>query len=157
SYPAPLEEANLAMIPDLAKRFDVLSGFSDHTLGITAPIMATTLGAKVIEKHFILDKSIGGPDSSFSLDKIEFKEMVHAIKATEKLLGRIDYSMNESKKMSRQFARSLYIAKDIKKGEKFTEENIKSVRPGYGKHPKFLKNILGKPANKNYTFGDRLI
>jgi len=132
AYPAPLEEANLKMIPDLAKTFGVLSGFSDHTLGINAPIVAVALGAKVIEKHFILDKSIGGPDADFSLDKKAFSEMIKAIRDTEKLLGKVDYSMSEKKQKSRQFSRSLYVSKDIKKGEKFTEENIKSVRPGYG-------------------------
>ena len=155
AYPAPLEEANLKMIPNLAQTFNVVSGFSDHTLGSTAPIVAVTLGAKVIEKHFILDKSIGGADADFSMDKKAFKEMVQAIRDTEKLLGKVDYSMSEKKKHSRRFSRSLYVAKDIKKGERFTEENIRSVRPGYGMHPKYLKDILGKIAEKDYTFGDR--
>jgi pseudaminic acid synthase len=157
SYPAPLEEANLLTIPNLAETFGVISGFSDHTLGSTAPIAATTLGAKVIEKHFILDKSIGGADADFSLDKKEFKEMIDSVRATEKLLGKVDYTMTEKKKQSRQFSRSLYIAKDIKKGEKFTEENIKSVRPGYGMHPKYLKDFLEKNSNKSYDFGERFI
>lgn len=156
AYPAPLEDANLAMIPNIAETFKVISGFSDHTLGNTAPIVAVTLGAKVIEKHFILDKSIGGPDSEFSLDKKEFKEMIQAVRDTEKLLGKIDYSLTEKRKKSRQFARSLYISKDTKKGETFTEENIRSVRPGYGIHPKYLKSILGKKAQKDYEFGDRV-
>jgi len=156
AYPAPLEDANLKMIPSLAETFGVVSGFSDHTLGSTAPIVAVTLGAKVIEKHFILDKSIGGADADFSMDKEEFAKMVQAIRDTEKLLGKVDYSMNEKKKKSRQFSRSLYIAKDIKKGEKFTEENIRSVRPGYGMHPKYVNDILGKIAEKDYEFGDRL-
>jgi pseudaminic acid synthase len=143
------------MIQDLAQRFDVTVGFSDHTLGTTAPIAATALGAKVIEKHFILDKSIGGADAEFSLDKEEFAQMVQAVRDTEKLLGKIDYSMSEKKEQSRQFARSLYVAKDIKKGELFTEENIRSVRPGYGMHPKYLKEILGKTAHKDYEFGER--
>ena len=157
SYPAPLEEANLATIPNLAGTFGVVAGFSDHTLGIVAPVVATTLGAKVIEKHFILDKSLGGPDASFSLDKEEFTHMVKTIRDAEKLIGRVDYSMTERKKKSREFARSLYVAKDIKKGEKFTEENIRSVRPGYGMHPKYLKDILGKEAPRDYKFGERLI
>jgi pseudaminic acid synthase len=156
AYPAPLEEANLKMIPNLAETFGVVSGFSDHTLGSTAPIAAVTLGAKVIEKHFILDKSIGGADADFSMDKQEFKEMVQAIRDTEKLLGHIDYGLNEKRKSSRRFSRSLYVAKDIKKGETFTEENIRSVRPGYGMHPKYLKDILGKKAEKNYQFGEAL-
>lgn len=155
AYPAPLEEANLRMIPNLRETFGIISGFSDHTLGITAPVAAVTLGAKVIEKHFILDKSIGGPDADFSLDKEEFAQMVQAVRDTEKLLGKVDYSLTEKRKKSRQFSRSLYIAKEIKKGEIFTEENIRSVRPGYGMHPKHLKEILGKTAKRDYAFGDR--
>ena len=156
AYPASLEDANLLTIPNLAQTFGVIAGFSDHTLGIIAPVVATTLGAKVIEKHFILDKSIGGADCEFSLDKKEFEEMVKAVRDTEKLMGKIDYSMTEKKKKSRQFARSLYVSKDIKKGELFTEENIRSVRPGYGLHPKYLKDVLGKIAERDYEFGERL-
>lgn len=155
SYPAPLEEANLKTIPNLAETFGVISGFSDHTLGSTAPIVAVTLGAKVIEKHFILDKSIGGADADFSMDKQEFSDMITAIRDVEKLLGKVDYSMTEKKKQSRRFSRSLYVAKDIKKGEVFTEENIRSVRPGYGMHPKYLKGIIGKIADKDFEFGNR--
>ena len=157
AYPAALEDANLLTIPNLAQTFGVVSGFSDHTLGVTAPVVATTLGAKVIEKHFILDKSIGGADASFSLDKKEFSQMIQAVRDTEKLLGKVDYSMTEKKKTSRQFSRSLYVAKDIKKGEILSEENIKSVRPGYGMHPKYLKDILGQVAQKDYQFGDRFL
>jgi len=155
SYPAPLEEANLKTIPNLAETFGVISGFSDHTLGSTAPIVAVTLGAKVIEKHFILDKSIGGADADFSMDKEEFAEMINAIRDVEKLLGKVDYSMTEKKKKSRQFSRSLYVAQDIKKGEVFTEENIRSVRPGYGIHPKYLKDVLGKVADRDFELGNR--
>ncbi len=155
AYPAPLEYANLLTIPDMKKRFGVEVGFSDHTLGTTAPIVAVALGARVIEKHFILNKSIGGADADFSMDKDEFALMVKAIRETEKLLGKVDYSMSEKKKKSRQFARSLYVAKDIKKGEVFSEENIRSVRPGYGMHPKHFKDILGKIATKDYKFGER--
>lgn len=149
AYPAALEDANLLTIPNLSQTFGVIAGFSDHTLGIIAPVVATTLGAKVIEKHFILDKSIGGADANFSLDKKEFEEMVKAVRDTEKLMGKVDYSMTEKKKKSRQFARSLYVSKDIKEGEIITEENIRSVRPGYGLHPKYLKDVLGKKVNKN--------
>lgn len=156
AYPAALEDANLMTIPNLAETFGVISGFSDHTLGTTAPVVAVTLGAKVIEKHFILDKSIGGPDADFSLDKKEFSEMIQAVRDAEKLLGKIDYSMTEKRKQSRRFSRSLYVAKDIKEGELFTEENIRSVRPGYGMHPKYLNEILDKKADKNYEFGDPL-
>ncbi|GMN90425.1 pseudaminic acid synthase [Francisella sciaenopsi] len=155
AYPAPLEDANLLTIPNIAQTFGVVSGFSDHTLGTTAPVVATALGAKVIEKHFILDKSIGGPDADFSLDKKELAEMIKAVRDTEKLLGKVDYTLTEKKKKSRDFARSLYVATDIKKGEVFTEENIRSVRPGHGMHPKYLKDMLGKVAEKDYEFGDR--
>lgn len=156
AYPAPLEEANLLTIPNLAQTFNVISGFSDHTIGSTAPIVATTLGAKVIEKHFILDKSIGGPDSEFSMEKAEFEQMIKDIRNTEKLLGKVDYSLTEKRKKSRTFSRSLYVSKDIKKDEIFTEENIRSVRPGLGLHPKYLNDILGKKAKKDYSFGEAL-
>lgn len=156
AYPAPLEEANLLTIPDLAKTFNVISGFSDHTLGATAAVAAVTLGAKIIEKHFIIDKSIGGPDSDFSLDKKEFSNMIQQIRDTEKLLGIVDYSMSEKKRKSRRFSRSLYVSKSIQKGEKISDKNIKSVRPGYGLHPKYLKDILGKKVKKNLKIGSRV-
>ena len=156
AYPAPLEDANLNMINDLANKFNVTTGFSDHTLGSTAAIVAVSLGAKIIEKHFILDKSIGGADSAFSMDRNEFKDMIDKIRYTEKLLGKIDYSMTDKKKKSRQFSRSIYISKDIKKGEIFTNNNVKSVRPGYSLHPKYLENLLNTKAKKDYEIGDRI-
>jgi pseudaminic acid synthase len=156
AYPAPLKEANLKTIPNMKETFGVEVGFSDHTLGITAPIAAVALGACVIEKHFILDKSIGGHDCAFSLDKEEFTSMVKAVRETQKLLGSVDYRMNERKQQSRNYARSIYVCKDIKKGEAFTLENLKSVRPGYSMHPKYLPQLLGKKATKNYKMGDRL-
>jgi len=157
AYPSKLEDANLATIPNLSEEFDVLPGFSDHTLGITASIVATAFGAKVIEKHFILDKSIGGPDADFSLDKKEFGEMIMAIRDVEKLIGKVDYSMTEKKEKSRQHSRSLYVVKDIKKGDIFTLENIRSIRPGHGTHPKYLGDILGTISERTYEFGDRFI
>ncbi len=153
AYPAPLDEANLKMIPNLAETFGVIAGFSDHTLGSTAPIVAVTLGAKVIEKHFILDKSIGGADADFSMDKEEFSAMIKAIRDTEKLLGKIDYTMTPQKRKSRQFSRSLYVVEDIKEGEIVTEKNVRSVRPGYGLHPKYLGDILGKKSIKDLKVG----
>ncbi len=156
AYPAPLEGANLATIADLATRFGVVSGFSDHTLGITAPIAAVALGAKVIEKHFIMDKSIGGADASFSLDEAEFSQMVKAVRDAEKLLGMPTYHTDEKNIKERQFSRSLYVSRDIKKGEIFTEQNIRSIRPGYGLHPRYLDEILGKKAERDLEFGDRL-
>jgi pseudaminic acid synthase len=156
SYPAPLEEANLKTIVDIKERFNVEVGFSDHTLGTTAPIVAIAFGAKVIEKHFILDKSIGGADADFSMEKDEFSFMVKSIRESEKLIGKTDYALTENKIKSRAYSRSLYISKDIKEGEVFTEDNIKSVRPGYGTHPKYLEKILGTKAKRDYIFGDRL-
>jgi len=155
AYPAPLEDANLLSIPDLAKRFGVVSGFSDHTIGSTAPIVAVALGARVIEKHFIIDKAIGGADCEFSMDAKDFKVMVKNIRDTELLLGRVDYDMNEKKKKNREHSRSIYVSSDIKKGDILTEKNLKSVRPGYGMHPKHLYEVLGKKATKDYKFGDR--
>jgi len=156
NYPAPIEEANLALIPDMAKRFGVITGLSDHTLGITAPVVAVTLGARLIEKHFILDKSIGGPDSSFSLDETEFKEMVKAIREAEKAIGNVDFNLTDKQKQSRRMCRSLYVVKDTKKGEKFTEENVRSIRPGYGLHPKYINEVIGRRAVKNIKSGTRL-
>ena len=155
-YPAKIEDVNMAMIPDLAKRFNVIVGLSDHTLGIVVPIVATTLGAKVIEKHFILDKSIGGPDASFSLDEKNFTEMVNAVRNAEKAVGKIDYSLTEKAKKSRQFSRSLYVVKDIKAGEVITEENVRSIRPGYGLHPKYYNEILWKTVRKDIERGTPL-
>ncbi len=155
-YPAKIEDANLKMIPDLAKRFNVLSGLSDHTQGELIPVIATSLGATVIEKHFILDKSINSPDASFSLDEKEFKAMVEAVRNTEKALGKIDYTLSEKAINSRQFARSLYVVKDIKAGETITKENVRSIRPGFGLHPKYYKEILGKQALTDMKKGDRL-
>ncbi len=155
-YPAKIEDANLRMIPDLAKRFNVFSGLSDHTKGELIPVIATSLGAVAIEKHFILDKSINSPDASFSLDEKEFKTMVEAVRNTEKALEKIDYSLSEKAKKSRQFARSLYVVKDIKAGETITEANVRSIRPGFGLHPKYYKEILGKQALTDMKKGDRL-
>jgi pseudaminic acid synthase len=156
SYPAPLEDANLKTIPNMKETFGVEVGFSDHTLGSIAPIVAVALGAKIIEKHFILNKSIGGADAEFSMDKKEFSEMIKAIRKSEKLLGDVEYSMTKNKLNSRNYARSLYISTEIKKGEVFSNNNIKSVRPGFGLHPKYLNEILGKKALKDYKLGDRL-
>lgn len=155
AYPAPYEEANLIMMQQYAKDFDVKIGLSDHTLGITLPIVATALGATVIEKHFILDKSIGGPDAAFSLNEQEFTEMVNAVRIAEKTIGQISYDLTEKQIKSQQFARSIYVAQDIKEGETFTKDNLRSVRPGFGGHPKNLHKFLGKKAMRSFTMGDR--
>jgi pseudaminic acid synthase len=156
SYPAPFNEANMVMIKDLAERFGVIPGLSDHTLGITVPVVAICFGAKIIEKHFILDRSIGGPDAAFSLDVAEFSAMVNAVRIAEQAIGRVDYSLTEKQKKGREFSRSLYVVKDIKKGEVITTENVRSIRPGYGLHPKYLKNILGKKVKQDLNFGTRM-
>ena len=155
SYPAPIEEANMIMVKDLAERFKVISGLSDHTLGITVPVVATTLGAKIIEKHFILNKRVGGPDASFSLDEQEFTEMVNAVREAEKAVGKVDYTLTEKQLKGKDFSRSLYVVEDIKAGEVFTEKNLRSIRPGFGMHPKFLKDFLGTKATKNWKKGER--
>ncbi len=149
AYPAPLEYANLKTIKDMQKRFNIHVGFSDHTLGSLAPAVAVSLGACVIEKHFILDKSIGGADAGFSLDFDEFSAMVKAVRDTEKLLGNVNYKVSKS---SRKYARSLYACKSIKKGETITKKNIKSIRPSNGLHPKYLDKILGKKATCDIEF-----
>ncbi len=156
SYPAPLDLANLNTIPDLKKRFGVEVGFSDHTYGSLAPTVATTLGAKVIEKHFILDKTIGGPDADFSLDLKEFSELVEKVRDTEKLLGKVSYEISEKVKNNLKFARSLFVVKDVKAGEVITKENIRSIRPGFGMHPKYYNEILGGKFSKNVNRGEPL-
>lgn len=156
SYPAPLDLANLNTIPDLKKRFGVEVGFSDHTYGSLAPTVATALGAKVIEKHFILDKSIGGPDADFSLDVEEFTELVSKVRDTEKLLGKVSYDISEKVKKNRKFARSLFVVKDVNKGDLITADNVRSIRPGYGLHPKYYTKILGKKININLKKGEPL-
>jgi pseudaminic acid synthase len=156
SYPAPIEEANLVMVKDLASRYDVITGLSDHTIGSLAPVISVCFGAKIIEKHFIIDRSIGGPDSSFSMNEIEFSEMVKSIRKAEVSIGKVDYSLSEKQKISRAHSRSLYVVKDICKGEKITNENVKSIRPGFGLHPKYYTSIIGKKVNRNLERGDRL-
>lgn len=144
SYPAPLELTNLRMIPDMKERFGIPVGLSDHTMGSTVPIAAVALGARIIEKHFILDRAIGGPDSSFSMDKDEFKAMVQGVREVEKALGEINYELSEKVKNNRKFARSLFVTKDISAGDVVTNDNVRSIRPGDGLSPKYLPDIIGK-------------
>lgn len=153
SYPAPIEEANMVMVKDLAERYNVISGLSDHTMGSTVPVVATVFGAKIIEKHFIIDRAIGGPDASFSMNEEEFTAMVKAVREAEKASGVIDYTLTEKQAKGRDFSRSLYIAEDIAEGEVFTEKNLRSVRPGFGLHPKYYHELLGKKASANLTKG----
>ncbi len=156
SYPAPVEEANLLMMRRFAKDFEVKVGLSDHTLGIVVPVVSVAMGATVIEKHFILDRSIGGPDASFSLDEGEFTEMVQAVRQAESALGVESYELTEKQKAGKAFSRSLYIAEDVKKGEMLTESNVRSVRPGFGMHPKHYEEVIGQSATRDLKRGDRL-
>ncbi|MDA9802506.1 pseudaminic acid synthase [Gammaproteobacteria bacterium] len=156
SYPAPLDEANMMMIKDLSDKFNVISGLSDHTMGFIAPITSVVLGGKIIEKHFILDKSIGGPDASFSMDPQEFKAMVDSVRDAEASLGSIDYNLTEKQLKGREFSRSLFAVENIEAGEIITNKNIRSIRPGHGLHPKYLKKIIGLKIKKKISRGTPL-
>lgn len=150
-YPATIEQANLLTIPDMKQRFGVKIGLSDHTMGYLVPTVAVSLGATVVEKHFILDRKLGGPDSAFSMEPHEFKEMVQSIRQVEAALGKVTYEVSENDKNRR---RSLFVVEDIKVGETITEKNVRSIRPGVGCHPKFLKSLIGSIANKDYSKGE---
>ncbi|MCI7764908.1 pseudaminic acid synthase [Helicobacter sp.] len=156
SYPAPLNEANLSLIPKMARDFKVKVGLSDHTLGITAAIVATSLGARVIEKHFILDKNLGGPDSAFSMEPKEFSIMAKAIREVEELLGEETYELSKKSKEGRVFMRSLFVVEDITKGEIIKPNQIRSIRPGFGIPPKMKMEVIGKRANKDLKRGEPL-
>ena len=156
SYPAPIEEANMIMVKDFAERFNMIIGLSDHTIGSTAPVVATCFGAKIIEKHFILDRSIGGPDASFSMNEAEFTDMVRAVREAEKAIGKVDYNLTDKQKKGKDFSRSLYIVEDVAEGEVLTENNIRSIRPGFGLHPKHYREVLGKKLKRRLEKGDRL-
>lgn len=156
AYPTKPEEANLRMIPDLARRFGVKAGLSDHTLGPWAPVVAVTLGAVMVEKHFIIDRAIGGPDASFSMDEGEFTAMVQAVRTAEAMLGRVDYTLTPGMEAARMGGRSLYVAEDIEAGDAITPQNVRSVRPGFGLPPYYLPKILGMRVVRALRFGDRL-
>ena len=156
SYPTPFEDANLRNIPFLMDRYQTIVGLSDHTMQGNVPEVAVALGAKIIEKHFILDKNIKSPDAFFSLDKFEFRNMVNQIRLCEDVLGSYDYCLSESAKKNLSGRRSLYFNANIKKGEKITANNIISVRPSFGLHPKHYENLIGKIVIKDVEFGDRV-
>jgi pseudaminic acid synthase len=156
AYPAPFEEINLRTIEDYKNRFDVVSGLSDHTLGTEVPVASVAVGASVIEKHLILDRNLGGPDAKFSLEPQEFKALVNQVRNVEKALGSVTYELTEKARDNRMFARSLFIVKDIKSGDLFTEENVRSIRPGYGMAPKFMERVLGKKASLDIERGTPL-
>jgi pseudaminic acid synthase len=153
AYPAPVEEMNLCTIPHLADAFSVPVGLSDHTLGIEVPVAAVCMGACIIEKHFTLSRTKSGPDSAFSLEPHEFESMVKAIRIAEKSLGKVHYGVSAREVESRVFRKSLFVVRDVKKGEAFSDENIRSIRPGYGLHPRYLKNVLGRCATLDIKRG----
>ena len=153
SYPAPLEEINLNTIPDIKEKFNVVVGLSDHTLGGEVSTAAVALGANIIEKHFILDRAMGGPDSEFSMEPGEFKLMVDSIRNVEKALGEVSYELSDNMKANREFSRSLFVVRDMKKDDVISEDNVRSIRPGFGLHPKYLKELLGKKVNKDLKKG----
>lgn len=155
AYPAPIEDANLMTIPDMKERFRTKVGVSDHTEGSVVPMTAVTLGAEVVEKHFIIDRSIGGPDSAFSMNAEEFKAMVDNVRNVEKALGKVYYPTDPTKIKGREFSRSLYVAENVKAGNVITEKNVRSVRPGFGLHPKYLQDVVGKRFSKDCLVGER--
>jgi pseudaminic acid synthase len=156
AYPAAIEEMNLRTIPHLAGKFNVPSGLSDHTLGTTAAVASVALGACIIEKHMTLSRSMPGPDTAFSLEPHEFKEMVAAVRCVESALGKVSYGSSEREAVSRVFRRSLFVVKDIKKGEKFTGENVRSIRPGFGLHPRYMDRIIAQSAGCDILRGTPL-
>lgn len=156
AYPSPLEDINLRTIPNIKDTFKTLVGLSDHTLGSSVAVGAVALGAKIIEKHFTLSRANGGPDSAFSMEPHEFKTMVNSIRDIEKALGEVTYELTYKMKRSREHSRSLFIVKDIKAGEEFTEDNIKSIRPGFGLAPKYINSVLGKKARIDIKKGTPL-
>ncbi len=153
AYPALPEEANLRTIPELARRFDCPAGLSDHTMGIAVPVADVALGACIIEKHLCLSRGAGGPDSAFSLEPQEFKAMVDAVRTAEKALGSVQFAPSAREAGSRKFRRSLFIAENVKEGELFTAQNVRSVRPSDGLHPRHLKEVLGQRAARNIEKG----
>ncbi len=156
AYPTPLEDVNLRTIPNLVETFKTVVGLSDHTLGISVPIASVALGASIIEKHLTLDRKLGGPDAAFSLEPEEFKMMVKSVREVEKASGNVSYELTEKMKKSRELSRSLFVVKDMRAGEPFTEENVRSIRPAYGLPPKYLKEVLGKRATKDIKRGTPL-
>ncbi|HSH03956.1 MAG TPA: pseudaminic acid synthase [Anaerolineae bacterium] len=156
AYPALPEDMNLSTIPHMSVAFNVPVGLSDHTLGVAVPVTAVALGACIVEKHFTLSRSVPGPDAAFSLEPSEFKEMVKAIRVAEKALGKVQYEVTEREKASRVFRRSLFVVKDVKKGEILSGDNVRSIRPGQGLHPRHLPEVLGQYARQDIMKGTPL-
>jgi len=156
AYPARPEEMNLNTMADMAERFGLPVGLSDHTLGIAVPVAAVALGACIVEKHLTLSRAGGGPDAAFSLEPQEFKQMVDAIRIAEQAAGNVSYKLTDDEAASRAFRRSLFVVQDVKAGEYFTEVNVRSIRPGHGLPPKYLREIVGKKASRQIQRGTPL-
>jgi N-acetylneuraminate synthase len=156
AYPAPSEEMNLRTIPEMARRFAVPVGLSDHTMGIAVPVAAVALGACIIEKHLTLSRATPGPDSGFSLEPHEFKAMVEAVRTAERALGEVHFGLSGKEQASRVFRRSLFVVQDVKRGETFTPANLRSIRPGHGLHTRYLSEVLGKRAVRDIERGTPL-
>jgi len=155
SYPAPIEDANLMTMVDMKNRYGVKVGLSDHTMGYDVAVAAVALGATLVEKHFILERSIGGPDAAFSMEIGEFSAMVQSIRNVEKAIGQVVYPTDPTKIKGREFCRSLYVVEDVKAGDIITEKNVRSVRPGFGLHPKYLAEVIGKETIRDIEKGER--
>lgn len=156
AYPARPGEMNLRTIPNLAETFHLPVGLSDHTLGTAVPVAAVALGACIVEKHFTLSRAIPGPDSAFSLEPQEFDEMVRDIRVTERALGQVCYEVTEQELASRDLRRSLFVVRDVEAGEMFTAENVRSIRPGHGLHPRHLGEVIGRRASRDIERGTPL-
>lgn len=156
AYPSPLEDINLNTMPNIRETFKTIVGLSDHTLGYSVAVGAVALGAKIVEKHFTLSRADGGPDSAFSMEPEEFKNMVNSIREIEKALGEVNYDLTYKMRRSREHSRSLFIVKDVKAGEELNEENVRSIRPGFGMHPRHLSQILGKKLRTDVKKGTPL-
>lgn len=153
AYPAPFDAVHLKMIPAMAKTYDCLTGLSDHTMGYQAALGAAALGACVIEKHLTLKREDGGADAAFSMEPAEFREMCEGVRMIEQALGRETYELSEKQRREREHSRSLFVTKDIRAGECFAPENMRSIRPGFGLHTKYFEEILGKRATRDLEAG----
>lgn len=153
TYPSPYEDMNLKVIPNMAEVFDCITGLSDHSLGSAAAVASVALGAKMVEKHLTLARADGGPDAAFSMEPAEFKRMVEEIRIVEKAVGRVTYKLTDKQKRSKEDSRSLFVVKDMKAGEEFTRENLRSIRPAFGMHPMHYEEVLGKRARTDLVKG----
>lgn len=156
SYPAPVERANLRVIPNLRETFRVRAGLSDHTRGSAVAVAAVALGASMLEKHFIMDRSLGGPDAAFSMEPAEFAAMVSAVREVERAMGRVDYSLDEARRRARALCRSLFVVRDVPAGGELTPENVRSIRPNHGLHPRHLEEVIGRVAARDLRRGEPL-